>query len=27
MREEVELESVVNLALFVQKWPKIQHFS
>jgi D-xylose transport system substrate-binding protein len=21
------LESVVNLAVFVQKWPKIQHFS
>src|SRR6266480_6787350 len=23
----VILESVVNLAVFVQKWPKIQHFS
>jgi hypothetical protein len=23
----VYLESVVNLAVFVQKWPKIQHFS
>src|SRR6266404_5151543 len=23
----VLLESVVNLAVFVQKWPKIQHFS
>jgi len=25
--EAVVLESVVNLAVFVQKWPKIQHFS
>ena len=24
---DLSLESVVNLAVFVQKWPKIQHFS